>query len=94
MLSTSQFLHTWSAIGSKVSWPSLLAVGGSLAAGLGIFNNSRLTSAKEVIQKDMEGIQKDIQKDMESKRQELKHGLEKLTEQVVELNNSQQPRTK
>lgn len=83
MLSTSEFLHQCRemerAIGGKVSWPSLLSIGGILAAGLGIFNDSRLTSAKEVIQKDME-----------LKHVELKHGLEKLIEQIEALNNSQQ----
>ena len=94
MLSTSEFLQQCRdmerAIGGKVSWPSMLAVGGSLAAGLGYFNDSRLTSAKELFQKDIGSIHKDI----ELKHEELKRGLEKLTEQVEELNNSRQPTKK
>ena len=78
MLSNSEFLQQCRdmerAIGGKVSWPNILVIGVSLTSGLGFFNDSRLTSAKEVIQKDME-----------IKHQELKHGLEKLAEQMGEL---------
>lgn len=87
VLSTAEFIHQCRdmerAIGSKVSWQSILGVGTALAGGLGIFNDLRLTSAKEVLQKDME-----------LKHQELKHGLENVTEQLRELNNLQQPKAK
>lgn len=87
MLSTSEFIQQCRemerAIGGKVSWPSTIGIGGILAGALAYINDSRLTSAKEVIQKDIEVVQKDIGR----KHLELKQNLERLTEQVARLNS-------